>query len=376
MNGFWKRSEGEGVRAALLEKGSTRLEIVNDLEVRAPVAGEVLVRMAYCGLCHSDLWVKESFPIDDLPVVLGHEAAGKIVALGEGVSVAAVGDTVVLATLPSCGRCAICLCGHPAACERNDTTRLAPALPSGKPVFTHRGREVHRGLGVGGFAEYTLTTPDSFTVLPPDTPLDIACLLGCGVRTGVGAVLNAAQVPEGASVLVMGLGGVGLSMVMGAVLGAASPIIVSDPVESRRHAALGFGATIAVDPTTEDLADAVHAATAGRGVQFAFDAAGSPALLRTGFDVTGIGGTIVSVGAAFGDLTIPALELMTSEKRIIGSLIGSSVLHHDVPRLLRLWRAGRLDLDRLVSNRRPIEEINAGFDDMAAGRELRTVIAF
>lgn len=364
------------MRGALLDKGSTRLEIVDDLEVRAPLAGEILVRVAYCGLCHSDLWVKENAPARDVPVILGHEAAGEIVEIGEGVSVGAVGDHVVLSTLPSCGRCATCLRGHPAACDRNDYTRLAPPMPSGKPVFTHRGREVHRGLGVGGFAEYTLTTPDSFTVLPPDTPLDIACLLGCGVRTGIGAVLNSAQVPEGASVLIMGLGGVGLSMVMGAVLAAASPIIVSDPVDSRRAAALSFGATIAIDPNSEDLGHVVHEATAGRGVQFAFDAAGSADLLRTGFDVTGIGGTVVSVGAAFGDLTVPALQLMTAEKRIIGSLVGSSVLHRDVPRLLGLWRAGRLDLDRLVSNHRPIEQINAGFDDMIAGRELRTVASF
>jgi Zn-dependent alcohol dehydrogenase len=364
------------MRGALLEKGSNRLEVVNDLEIREPVPGEVLVRVAYCGLCHSDLWVKESSPTEDVPVVLGHEAAGEVVDVGEGVSVAAVGDHVVLSTLPSCGRCPSCLRGHPAACERNGHSRLAPPLPSGKPVFTHRGREVHRGLGVGGFAEYTLATPDSFTVLPPDTPLDIACLLGCGVRTGVGAVLNTAQVPEGASVLIMGLGGVGLSMVMGAVLAAACPIIVSDPIQSRRQAALSFGATTAVDPTTDDLADAVHEATAGRGVQFAFDAAGSADLLRTGFDVISIGGTVVSVGAAFGDLTIPALQLMSTEKRIIGSLVGSSVLHRDVPRLLRLWQAGRLPLDQLVSNRRPIEQINAGFDDMTAGRELRTVATF
>jgi len=363
------------VRAALLEKGMTRLEIVDDLEVRPPAAGEVLVRVAYCGLCHSDFNVKEDAPTEDVPVVLGHEAAGEIVTVGDGVPGVGEGDKVVLTTMPSCGRCRTCMSGHPAACEQNDSTRLGPPMPNGVPVFTHRGREVFRGLGVGGFAEYTLATPESFAVLPPDTPLDLACLLGCGVRTGVGAVLNAAKVPAGATVLVMGLGGVGLSVVMGAVLAAASSIVVSDPVAARRAAALGFGATVAVDPITEDLAEVIRAATAGRGVDYAFDAAGVPALLRTGFDVTAPGGTVVSVGAAFGDVTIPALELMTSEKRLIGSLLGSSQLHRDIPRLLGLWRAGRLDLDRLVSNRRPLEDINAGFDDLAAGRELRTVVA-
>jgi S-(hydroxymethyl)glutathione dehydrogenase / alcohol dehydrogenase len=364
------------MRAALLEERSTSLNVVGDVEIRAPYAGEVLVKIAFCGLCHSDLGVIQMGLEAEVPLILGHEAAGEVVEVGAGVTEVRPGDKVVMTTLASCGRCRPCVSGHPALCVQNDSMRLSVPLPDGSSGLSQGTREVHRGLGVAGFAEYILTTPRSLTVLDASTPLDIACLLGCAVRTGVGAVVNTARVPEGDSVLVMGLGGVGLSIVMGASVAAAAPIIVSDPVEERRAAALSFGASVAVDPTTEDLADAVNQATGGIGVDFAFDAAGSSDLLRIGFDLTGRGGTVVSVGAAWGDLTIPALDLMTAEKRLIGSLLGTSLVHRDVPKLLKMWRAGELPLDRLISRRRPIEEINEGFDDMAAGRELRTIIEF
>lgn len=364
------------MRAALLESGTSTLAVVDDVAIRQPLAGEVLVRVAFCGLCHSDLSVMQMAPTDDVPLVLGHEAAGTVVAVGDGVSEVREGDLVVMTTLPSCGRCRPCVSGHPAQCVENDASRLSTPMPDGTSGLTQGDREIHRGLGVAGFAEYTLATPRSLTVLPPGTPLDVACILGCAVRTGMGAVLNTARVPEGSAVLIMGLGGVGLSMVMGAVLAGASPIVVSDPVAERRSVALELGASHAIDPQAQDFAAEVARATDGRGVDFAFDAAGSVALLRAGFDVLGPGGTVVSVGASYDDLTIPALDLMTGEKRVIGSLVGSSLIHRDVPKFLGLWRSGRLDLDRLVSRRRPLEQINDGFDDMIAGRELRTVIEF
>ncbi|MGW4339529.1 zinc-binding dehydrogenase [Rhodococcus koreensis] len=364
------------MRAAILEHGETQLNVVADLEVRDPGPGEVRVRIAYCGLCHSDKSVIDATP-DETPIVIGHEASGTVDSVGAGVSQVSPGDSVVLTTKPSCGRCYWCSRGRPTICINNQSTALFTPLPDGSSGLRQGGRDVLRGLGVAGFAEMVITTPDGLTRIDPDTPLDIAAVLGCGVRTGVGAVVNTAKVAEGDSVLILGLGGVGMSMVMGANLASAATIIVSDPVAERRAAAIDLGATIAVDPAAEDVIEVTMKATGGRGVDYAFDAVGSAKLVATGFDATTPGGAVVVVGIG-SDATyqVPLMSLMVEEKRLLGSLIGSSLVHRDVPRLLGLWRSGRLDLDRLVTSRRPIEEINAGFDDLAAGIGLRTVVAF
>ena len=212
-----------------------------------------------------------------------------------------------------------------------------------------------------GFSEMVLTVPDALTRVDADIPLDIAAVLGCAVRTGVGAVLNTAQVQEGESVLVLGLGGVGQSIVMGAKLASAGVVVVSDPVAARREAALELGADVAIDPNAEDVVERTREVTSGRGADYAFDAVGSGALVQTGFDATTPGGATVIVGVgADSTFSVPLGQMVVQEKRILGSLIGSSLVHRDVPRFLELWRAGRLDLDRLITGRRPIEEINDG----------------
>jgi S-(hydroxymethyl)glutathione dehydrogenase / alcohol dehydrogenase len=364
------------MRAAILKPGESKLHVVNDIAVRDPKPGEVRVRVAYCGLCHSDLSIIRSASAN-VPVVLGHEAAGTVDAVGAGVTQVAPGDLVVLTTKPSCGRCYWCAKGHPTVCVNNQNTGLSTPLPDGTSGMTQEGREIHRGVGVAGFSEMVLTTVDSLAKVDAGTPLDIAAVLGCAVRTGVGAVINTAQVQAGDSVLVMGLGGVGQSVVMGAKLASAAVIIVSDPVPARRAAAIEFGADVAVDPLHESVVDIARRETSGRGVDFAFDAVGSSALIQTGFDAIGPAGAVVLVGVG-KDQTypLPIRSMVVNEKRVLGSLIGTSLVHRDVPRLLSLWRAGRLDLERLITARRPIEEINEGFDDMSNGVGVRTVVSF
>ena len=364
------------MRAALLEKGSTDLEVVDDLDVREPLEGEVAVRVSYCGLCHSDLSVITNYA-DDNPLVIGHEAAGVVEAVGRGVTEVAPGDKVVMTAKLACGRCYFCAHGRHSACVLNHVHGLDHALPSGVPAFSRGGRHVGRGLAVGGLSEVTLTTPVGLVKVPDDTPLDIASLLGCGVRTGIGAVLNTAKVEPGSACLVMGLGGVGLSIVLGAVAASATPIIGVDPVQERRELASTLGADIVVDPNVEDLEEVVRNATEGRGVDYAFDAVGAADLVQTGFQLASRGGAVVVVGINPSDqFVLPALPFVGQEKRILGSLIGSSLGHLDIPRYLQMQRAGHLPFEKLVTTRRPLDDVNQGFDDMREGRGARTVIEF
>jgi Zn-dependent alcohol dehydrogenase len=235
---------------------------------------------------------------------------------------------------------------------------------------------VARGLGVGGFGEIVMTGETGAVKIGADTPLDIAAVVGCSVQTGVGAVLNTAKVEEGATVLVMGLGGIGISVVQGARIAGAAQIIVSDPVAERRDAATRFGASHAIDPSSTDVVEVAHELTGGIGVDYAFDAFGNAGLLEAGLRATRRGGTTVGVGAPKGTemLTFNAVGHVMQEKKLLGCLFGSSNPHREVPRMLSLWRSGVLDLEGMISFRRPLDEINAGFDDMRAGRGIRTVL--
>jgi Zn-dependent alcohol dehydrogenase len=363
------------MRAAILEESAKPLRVVDDVENIDPRPGQVRVRVRHCGVCHSDLSVVDGTFPTPTPIVLGHEAAGTVDALGAGVENLAVGDPVVLTPLPPCGVCYWCVRGEPGVCV-NAAAIQTNSFADGSTGLSRRGAVVFRGIGLGAFGEYVLVPATGAVRIPTGVPLDVAAVIGCAVQTGVGAVLNTARVEEGASVLVMGLGGIGLSIVQGARLAGASRIIASDPLPARREAARRFGATDVVDPVAEDVASRTLELT-GVGADYAFDAVGRSALVQTGLLATRPGGTTVCVGAAPIDDPIsiaPAALFVLSEKKLLGCALGSSNSVRDIPRLLRLWQAGRLDLEGLVTARRPLDEINTALDDMKAGRGIRTIL--
>jgi Zn-dependent alcohol dehydrogenase len=363
------------MRAAIVTEAGKSLELVNDLELRDPRAGEVRVRVHHCGLCHSDLTVRDLGGM--LPIVLGHEAAGVVESLGAGVSGLAVGDKVVLTPCPPCGACYWCVRGEASLCERSLGVMTA-AFPDGTTGLSRKGQTVYRGLNVAAFAESTVVHATGAIKVPADTPLDVACVIGCAVQTGVGAVLNTAKVEEGATVLVMGLGGIGLSVVQGARLANAARVIVSDPVAQRRQTAKALGATDLLDPKSDDVVARTRELTGGIGVDYAFETAGVAALVNTGFFAARNGGAVVCVGAPPIDQAVsiaPASLFTISGKRLLGCLLGSCNSIRDIPRLAALWRAGRLDLEALITSRRPLAEINEAMDDLAAARGIRSVLS-
>jgi Zn-dependent alcohol dehydrogenase len=297
--------------------------------------------------------------------------------VGPGVTTLAPGDKVLLSPLQACGKCYWCVRGEWSLCSNMALALMMHTFPDGTTGLSRQGEMVGRGLGVGGFAEKVLTLESGAVRLDPDTPLEIVSVIGCAVQTGVGAALNTAGVVEGAAVLVMGLGGIGISAVQGARIAGAARIIVSDPVSERRDASERFGATDAIDPMSEDVVARCMELTGGIGVDYAFDAAGSARLVETGFFATRNGGTTVAVGAGPIEETlsnIPAIGLMMSEKSIKGCLLGSVNSQRDIPRLVALWRAGRLDLEGMVTAHRPLSDVNLALDDMTAGRGLRTML--
>lgn len=363
------------MKAAILERQGAPL-VIDEVDIVEPGHGQVRVNVHYCGLCHSDLsLIDGTFPTE-VPIVLGHEAAGVVESVGPGVAGVAAGDHVILSPVPPCGTCYGCLRGEPGTCA-NVVGITTHALGDGSTGLSRRGQRVLRGVGVAAFAEQVVTPASGAVKVDAAVPLEIACVIGCAVQTGVGAVLNTAGVEEGATVLVMGLGGVGLSIVQGARLAGAARIIVSDPIAERRTVALRLGATDEVDPTRDDLAARVTEVTAGIGVDYAFDAVGRASLIETAIWATRAGGTTVCVGAAPIEEVVsiaPAALFTLAEKKLVGCTLGSCNSLRDIPRLVALWQAGRLDLESLITSRRPLDEINQAADDLRAGRGVRTVI--
>jgi Zn-dependent alcohol dehydrogenase len=364
------------MRAALLEAPGQELLVVDDVEIDpTPRAGEVLVRMTNCGVCHSDLhFVDGSLPCP-LPVVLGHEAAGVVEAVGPGVVDLAEGDKVILTLRPPCGHCYWCVRGEVSICP-NASASSTGVLPDGTTRLSRNGAMVFRGVGIAAFSQYVVTSASGAIKVPADTPLEIACVIGCAVQTGVGAVLNTAEVEEGATVMIVGLGGIGIAIAQGARLAGASKVIGVDPVESRREQALAFGVTDVVDPGSTDIASAGLSLTGGIGVDYAFDAVGRGSLVESCIAGVRPGGTAVMVGVPRVDdsVSFPAIFFALGEKKLKGCFLGSSDPKREFPRLLALWRAGKLDLEGMVTARRPLGDINQAFADMKAGVGLRTVL--
>jgi len=364
------------MRAAVLPAAGMALQ-VEELTISPPRQGEVLVRLAAAGLCGTDMHAIDGELPLPLPCVLGHEGAGVVERVGPGVTELAPGDHVVLLWRASCGRCLYCSLGRPALCDLGLRIRQTGRMPDGQTRF-HRadGQEIHHFLGASTFAQYTVL-PEAATVkIRPDVPLELAALIGCGVLTGVGAVVYAAAVPAGSSVAVFGTGGVGLNVVQGAALVGAERIIAVDTRQNKLEMARTFGATHLVNATREDPVAAVRALTQGRGADYAFEAIGLPATIAQALDCVRKAGTAVVVGlAAAGALvSIDPVALMQQEKTLRGSLYGSSRPRVDMPRLLDLYVAGKLKLDQLITRRYPLNEINDAVAAMRAGEVARAVI--
>lgn len=364
------------MRAAILEKVGEPIKVYDDVQIIEPRAGEVRVNIKYCGLCNSDSGVLSGkFPISE-PIIVGHEASGIIESVGVGVTHLVPGDRVVLTPVPPCGTCYFCQRNEHSLCV-NGASLATMALADGETGLSHNGRRVLRGLGVAALAEQVVTPATGAIKIPDDMPLDLACVIGCAVQTGAGAVINTAGVEEGATVLITGLGGIGLSAVQGAAIAGATTIIASDPIAERREMAIKFGATHQIDPINEDVAAAVMEITGGYGMDYVFETAGVAKLIEQGVALTRAGGTTVCVGApGFEDaVTLNNVVMFgTMEKKLCGCLMGSSNALRDIPRFIRLWQAGRLNLESMVTSRRPLEEVNEGFDDLIAGVGIRTVI--
>ena len=350
---------------------------IDTLELDPPGPGEVLIRVQAAGLCHSDLSVINGDRPRPTPMLLGHEAAGIVEALGPGVDAVAKGDHVVLVFMPSCGHCAPCAEGRPALCTAGAAANTAGTLLGGGRRL-HRGAEpVHHHMGCSAFAEYAVVSQRSVVKVDPALDFREAALFGCAVITGVGAVVNTARVPVGSSVAVVGLGGVGLASVLGAVAAGAARVVAIDLAADKREMALALGATQAFDATDAGCADAVKAATGG-GVDFAFELAGSVKAMDLAYRVTRRGGTTVTAGLPHPSATfaLPQTNLVAEERTVKGSYIGTCVPTRDVPRYVSLYRQGRLPVDRLLTGTLRLEEINEGFDRLREGRAIRQVVVF
>ncbi len=347
---------------------------LEEVELLAPRAGELLVRIEAAGVCHSDLSVVDGSRVRPLPMALGHEAAGVVEEVGPGVGDVRPGDHVVLTFVPSCGRCVECSSGRPALCVPAAVANGSGALLHGPSLLRDReGKPIHHHLGVSGFARHAVVARESAVVVPRDIPLATVALFGCAVLTGAGAVLNTAGVRPGQSVAVFGLGGVGLASVMGAAVAGAWPIVAVDPVEAKRRLALELGATHAFAP--DDAEKAVKDLTGG-GAEVGFEAAGVPAVLEAAFRATRRGGTTVAMGLPHPSraLTLPALAFAGEGRTLAGSYMGSAAPQRDVPRYIALWRAGRMPVDRLQSDAMPLDRINEAFEALAAGAAVRQVL--
>jgi NDMA-dependent alcohol dehydrogenase len=363
------------MKAAVLYETKQPLR-VEDVDLARPHDGEVLVRIAAAGVCHSDYHFMNGDLSIGLPCVLGHEGAGVVEEVGPGVTAVVPGDHVVLLFRANCGHCEFCSQGRPALCWMAGQLRNTGRLLDGTSRLSRGGSELKHFLGVSCFAERAVVPEQGVVPIPKDVPMEVAALVGCAVMTGVGAVMNTARVPPGAAVLVIGAGGVGLSCVMGAALVGAHPIIVADLMDSKLEAATEFGATHVVNAKAQDLVETVRELTNGEGVDFSFEAIGNTRAMTQAFQAARRGGVTTAVGIApmGSEMAINAGELVYQEKTLRGSYYGSTRPQADMPRLLQLFQAGRLPIDRMISRRYPLERVNEAYDALIAGEVARSVL--
>ncbi|MBB3038068.1 alcohol dehydrogenase catalytic domain-containing protein [Hoyosella altamirensis] len=344
-----------------------------DVDVDSPGQGEVLVQIEAAGVCHSDLSVLTGQRPRPMPMAIGHEAAGRVVEVGPDVPGIRPGDHVVLAFMPHCGTCVNCAAGRTTLCIPGGQSNREGALLGGHHRLTVGGQRINHHLGVSAFSEYAVVHHSSAVVIDDDVPFEIAAVFGCAMLTGAGAVLNTAEVQPGESVCVIGLGGVGLAAVLGAVLAGATPIVAIDPVESKRQLAVELGATHACHP--RDAASLIGSLTRD-GTRWAIEAAGVVPAMEQAFSLVGRGGAVVSVGLPAPDaqLTLPAVAFVADAKSFIGSYMGSCQPQRDIPRMIAWWRQGFLPVEKLVDGTYPLSAVNRAMDRLAEGTAVRQIL--
>ncbi len=359
------------MKAAVCHKFGEDL-VIEEICLQAPKAGQVQVKLDACAICHSDISFINGDWGGHLPAVYGHEAAGTIVALGEGVSGFALGDSVLATMIRSCGDCPSCASGHLASCEdRYDKVASSPIMLADGEVAEH-------GLLTGAFAEQVVVDQSQVVKIPADIPKDAACLLSCGVITGVGAVINTAKVKPGDNVVVIGAGGVGLNAIQGAILAGAARVIALDLQPEKLMAAREFGATDVIDGADKTAARQIRKLTGGRGADFVFVTVGAIQLFETAPRMLAPRGEMIMVGmppsgakASYEPVILSALS-----QSIRGTLMGDTVLKRDIPWMIEQYRLGRLKLDELISTRYSLDQINTAIADTKAGKSRRNVIVF
>jgi len=346
--------------------------VVEEVEIDPPKTGEVKVKIAACAICHSDIHCVRGAWGGKTPVVAGHEGAGTVSEVGHGVTRVRPGDPVVVSLLRSCGHCFYCTTGRPYNCEGKF------ALDSETRLHNGAGDSVIQGIYTGAFAEYAIVDQSQLVKIPESLPMDRACLLACGVITGLGAVTNTVQVETGASVVVVGAGGVGLNSVQGAVLSGAAKIIAVDVRDVKLEAARRFGATHVINVSNRDAVQTVLSLTDGRGADYAFVTVGISTAVTQASHMVHESGVVVVAGMPGNDDAAFSLNAhdMTCGRTIIGSKMGSSRIAVDVPRLVELYQQGRLKLDELITHRYPLEKINEAITSMEQGEAIRNVIIF
>jgi alcohol dehydrogenase len=372
------------IRAAVLNRmgvegpyAQTKPLTIETVDLDPPGRGEVLVRIGAAGLCHSDLSVINGDRPRPTPMALGHEAAGVVEEVGQDVPDLVAGDHVVMVFMPSCGHCMPCAEGRPALCEPGAAANGAGTLLSGARRLHCDGVDVNHHLGVSAFAEYAVVSRRSLIKIDRDLPLAEAALFGCAVLTGVGAVVNTAKLQPGQTAAVIGLGGVGLASVLGAIASGARQVVAIDLSDDKLGLARQLGATETVNAGSPDAAEQVRELTKG-GVDVAFEMAGAARAMELAYKITRRGGMTVTAGLPppTATLALPLVNLVAEERTVKGSYIGTCVPTRDIPRYIGLYRRGRLPVDRLMSGKLTLDEINEGFDRLHAGKAVRQVIVF
>lgn len=364
-------------KAAILFAVGQPLDL-REVEVQPPRAGEVLVRMAASGVCHTDLHVMRGHAMAPLPAILGHEGAGVVAEVGPGVTAVKPGDHVIPLWRLACGVCEYCSDGRPALCPEGMQVRMTGCLLDGSTRYALDGRPIKHFCGVSSFAEYSVLPERAVLRIPGDLPLERAALLGCAVVSGVGAVFNAARVRPGSTVAVFGTGGVGLNVVQGAAIAGAEKIIAVDRLPAKLELARRFGATHTVDASAGNPVERVRAITAGQGVNYAFEVIGDPAVMRQAYDCLAKRGRAVVLGVTpmTAEVSVPVMSLVFEERVLTGSIYGAGRPWIDIPRLIDLYRAGRLKLDELLTRTYPFARLPEALAALERGEVARTVVTF